>query len=89
MKKTAPNGVNTQPHGHGDSMNELAQWGQFSENPILDTRISVLRSDFVTLTVPPPLDSERGGGLESSGRRLISSIGKTKIIALFRGEQYS
>ena len=26
---------------------------------------------------PPPLDSETG--LESSGRRLISSIGKTKI----------
>ena len=42
-------------------------------------------SSTVTLTVDP-LDSERGG-LESSGLRLISSNGKTKIIAFFFNEE--
>ena len=32
--ENAPNGAHThrQTHGHGDSMTESAQWGQFSEN---------------------------------------------------------
>ena len=48
-----------------------------AESPILDTRISVLVS---SSDHPPPLDSEQGQ-LESSGQRIISSFGKTKIIA--------
>ena len=51
-------------------------WSAKPKHPILDTRISVRPSPSVTLMGPPPLDSETGG-LESSGRRLISSIGKT------------
>ena len=45
---------------------------------ILDTRISVLRHAQGT----PPWILKRGG-LESSGRKLISSFGKTKRIAFF------
>ena len=32
LGKTAPDGADTHTHGHGDSMTESAQWGQFSEN---------------------------------------------------------
>ena len=36
-KKTALDGVDThthrQTHGHGDSMNNSAQWGRVGENP--------------------------------------------------------
>ena len=54
------------------------------ENPLLDTRISVLcpPSFFVTLRRPPPWILKRAG-LESSDQGLISSIGKAKIIAFF------
>ena len=31
MKKTAPDGANTQPHGYGNSMTESVQWGRLSE----------------------------------------------------------
>ena len=53
-----------------------------SNYPILDTRISVHRPPSVTLRGTPPWILKRGGP-ESSGQQLISSIGKTKIIALF------
>ena len=36
LKKTAPDGADrqkdTQTHGHGNSITELAQWGRFNEN---------------------------------------------------------
>ena len=39
LKKTAPSGANTQTDGHtsghGDSMTESANWGQFSEKQLL------------------------------------------------------
>ena len=47
--------------------------------PILDTRISSVR---LSRSDHPPWILKRGG-LESSGQRLISSIGKTKGIAFF------
>ena len=53
-----------------------------SLHPILDTRIFVLCPLFVTLRGNPPWILKRCG-LESSGRRLISSIGKTKEVAFF------
>ena len=55
--------------------------------------ISFLSSSFVTLRgpSPPPSCILKQGGLESSGGRLISSIGKTKMIAFvsssFRGKK--
>ena len=55
----------------------------FFLNPKLDARISFVRP-FVCMSRSyyPPWILKRAG-LESSGRRLISSIGKTKIIAFF------
>ena len=49
--------------------------------PILDIRISVLRPS-VTLMVPPtpPPWILKRGGLQSSGQKIISSIGKAKRI---------
>ena len=32
LEKTAPDGTSPHLHGHGNSMTESAQWGQFSEN---------------------------------------------------------
>ena len=43
---------------------------------------SFVRTSSVRLRVPPPWILKRGG-VESSGRRLISSIGKSKRIAFF------
>ena len=56
-----------------------------TSNPILDTRISVRPSSAcpscITLRVPPWI--LKGAGMDSSGQRLISSIGKTKRLAFF------
>ena len=52
------------------------------DHPILDTRISVRLSFRVSRSDHPPWIL-KGDGLESSGRRLISLIGKTKGIAFF------
>ena len=52
-------------------------------NPILDMRISVLRPDFVLPNAQGTPWNLKRGGLESSGQRLISLIGKTKSIAFF------
>ena len=30
LKKTAPNGLDPRNHGHGNTMTDSAQWGQFS-----------------------------------------------------------
>ena len=54
-------------------------------NPELNTRFSaLLRPDFSVTLRPTPLYSETGGGLESSGQRLISSIIKTKRTAFLQ-----
>ena len=59
----------------------------FLTNPKLDTRISFVRLSIRPFVHPsrsgyPPLNLKRAG-LESSGRRLISSIVKSKGIAFF------
>ena len=60
--------------------------GSGNVNPISDMRISFLRLSSVHLPSrsedPPPWILKQAG-LESSGQRLISSIGKTKRIAFF------
>ena len=52
-------------------------------NPILDTKIFVFRPDFVRHAQGTPPWILQQDGLESSGRRLISPIGKTKRITFF------
>ena len=51
-------------------------------NPILERRSTVLLLLCMSRSGDPPWILKRGG-LESSGRRLISLIGKTKRIAFF------
>ena len=55
------------------------------KDPILDTRISVLRPSPYRSQYPPPLWILKRGGLESSGLMLIYLDGKTKIIVFFGG----
>ena len=57
-----------------------ASQNTLSINPILDTRIFV-QTPCVMLRGPPWI--LKRAGLESSGQRLISSIGKTKRIEFF------
>ena len=54
----------------------------FFDHPILDTRISFVLLLLRQVRTTPPWILKRAG-VESSGRRLISQIGKTKRIAFF------
>ena len=67
----------------GSIWGHVEPFGAIWRHPILDTRIFVR----ACITLRPPPWILKWGGLESSGQRLIASIGKTKRIAFFSAKK--